>query len=111
MNKDPLIFIQHILDSIEKIESYVEGMSKQEFSDSIKTQDAVIRNLEIIGEAAKNVPTSFRSTYPEIPWQKISGLRDVLIHMYFGIDLDIVWEVIQRDLPELRDRLYKSSKK
>ncbi len=105
MKKDPVIFIKHITESIGKIEEYTKGITKGEFTGSPKTHDAVIRNLEIIGEAAKNVPKAFRDKYPGVRWREISGLRDVLIHMYFGVDLDIVWNIIKKDIPMLKGEM------
>ncbi len=97
MKKEASIFLEHILESIDKIESYILGFSEKEFRASDQIQDAVIRNLEIIGEAVKNVPTDFRSKFPKVPWKEIGGMRDVLIHQYFGVDLDAVWDVINDD--------------
>ena len=68
-------------------------------------QDAVIRRLEIIGEAVKNIPFSFRKEYPKIPWKKISGLRDILIHEYFGVDMRLVWRITKKDMPEFKKRI------
>ncbi len=93
------------MESINKIESYTLGFPEKEFRASNQIQDAVIRNLEIIGEAAKNVPADFRSKFPKIPWKEISGMRDVLIHQYFGVDLDAVWKVINDDLPALKQKI------
>ncbi|MBS3118571.1 DUF86 domain-containing protein [Candidatus Woesearchaeota archaeon] len=101
MKKDAEIFLEHILESIEKIESYTAGVSEKKFKSSDQIQDAVIRNLEVIGEAAKNVPADFRGKFPEIRWKEISGMRDILIHQYFGVDLDIIWKIISDDLPKL----------
>ncbi len=102
MKKDSLIFIKHILDSINKIENFVKGFSKEHFFKDEKTQDAVIRRIEVIGEAVKNIPSAFRDNYPEIPWTKIAGMRDKLMHHYFGIDLETVWKVVNENIPQLK---------
>ena len=100
--RDAILFLYDILEAIAKIESYTEGMNYDEFIHDEKTIDAVIRNLEIIGEAAKNIPEDIKNEYPEIPWKAIAGMRDKLIHSYFGVSLPIVWETIKNDLPILK---------
>lgn len=105
MKKDPKIFLKHIVESIEEIEKYTKGVSKEEFFKDSKSQDAVIRRIEIIGEAVKNLPSGFKNKHPEISWPEIAGMRDVLIHEYFGVDLDIVWETIKKDLPDLKEKI------
>ena len=105
MKKDPKVFIGHILESIHLIEKYIDQISKKEFLESINIQDAVIRRLEIIGEAVKNLPPEFRAEYPDIQWRQIAGMRDVLIHGYFGVDLDLTWNVVKSDLPELERKV------
>ena len=105
MKKDPKVFIGHILESIHLIEKYVDQMSKDDFLKSVSIQDAVIRRLEIIGESVKNIPLEFREEYPDIPWRQIAGMRDVLIHGYFGVDLDLTWKVVKSDLPELERKV------
>ena len=105
MKKDPKVFIGHILESIHLIEKYVDQMSKDDFLKSVSIQDAVIRRLEIIGEAVKNIPPEFRDEYPDIPWRQIAGMRDVLIHGYFGVDLDLTWKVVKSDLPKLERKI------
>lgn len=107
MKKDPLVFIKHILESIEKIESNLKNASKDEFLKDENLCDATIRRLEIIGEASKNIPPSFRKKFPEFMWEKIAGLRDKLIHHYFGVDLDIVWKVVKEDIPQLKQNIKK----
>lgn len=105
MKKDPKVFLSHILESIEKIDEFTREVSKSEFLTSVKTQDAVIRRLEIIGEATKNIPKSFREKHPEIPWNEIAKMRDKLIQGYFGVDLNITWNVVKKDLPSLMKKI------
>ena len=97
--------LEDIIDCIERIAIYVGNMSYDEFMADSKTQDAVIRNLEIIGEAVKQLPKNFTNAHNDIPWREISGTRDRLIHDYTGVNYDIVWVVIANDLPSLRPRL------
>jgi len=99
MPRDFKVFIDDILEGINKIRLYTAGMVYESFIDDNKTVDAVLRNLEIIGEAAKGIPENIRQENPEIEWQKVIGLRNVLIHQYSGIDLEIVWDIICHKLP------------
>jgi len=94
-----------ISDAVERILLYTSEMTYREFILDVKTQDAIIRNLEILGEAVKNLPPPFTEQYPEIPWRFIAGMRDKLIHHYFGVSLAIVWETAQSDIPRLREWL------
>jgi uncharacterized protein with HEPN domain len=102
MKKDILIFLEDIVKNVELIEKFTYGMDKEKFNQDVKTQYSVIRGIEIIGEATKNLPDDFKDKYPEIPWKDIAGMRDKLIHAYFGVSFEKVWLVTKRDLPELR---------
>ena len=105
--RDTRVFLEDILESIEKIEEYTTDVNEEEFYENTFVQDAVIRRLEIIGEAVKNIPDDFRVKYPDIPWRQIAGMRDVLIHAYFGVNLRRVWKVIKEDIPELKLKILK----
>lgn len=94
-----LDFLRDILEAARRIESYTEGMTYEAFLGDTKTQDAVIRNLEIIGEATKNLSAEVREEHHDVPWRGMAGVRDRLIHDYFGINLDIVWQIITDELP------------
>jgi uncharacterized protein with HEPN domain len=96
------VYIQDILEAIKKIENYTHDLDYNDFKKSDLTVDGVVRNLEIIGEAAKNIPTEIKIKYKNIEWKKIMGLRDILIHEYFGVDLVILWDIIQNKLPSLK---------
>ena len=102
MTKDPRVYLAHILERANRIEEYLRD-GQAAFKNDPKTQDAVIRNFEVIGEAAKRVPEEYRAAHPSIPWQLMAGFRDVLIHGYEGVDLSRVWTTATRDLPAVRD--------
>ena len=94
--------LDDILICMEKIQSYLSGLSYEQFSNDSKAQDAIIRNIEIIGEATKYLSDSIKSRYNHIPWKEIAGTRDRLIHGYFGVNIDIVWEIVTIDIPRLK---------
>lgn len=103
--RDWKLFIADILESIDLIENYVEGMSFEDFHSDRKTIDAVVRNLEIIGEASRNIPEDVRSEYPDIDWKGIIGLRNRIAHEYFGVDISIIWFIIKQELPLLKQKI------
>jgi len=96
-----IAYLEDILEAIERIVQYVENQSEETFYQSIEKQDAVIRRLEIIGEAAKKISAETRNQYPNIPWKEMAGMRDVLIHEYFGVSPTIIWNVIKNELAHL----------
>jgi len=103
MHRDYLLYLDDILDAIHQIQSYVQGQDEAAFALDRKTQDAVIRNLEIIGEAARNLPEKIKEAAAEIDWRKITGLRNILIHEYFGISVPILWDILQNKLGPLEE--------
>ncbi len=103
--KDTRVLIDDILESIRKIERYVGHTSAAEFLADGEMQDAVIRRLAIIGEAAKNFPSALQQKYPPVPWKKIAGMRNILIHEYSEVDAQRVWDTIQKDIPDLRKKM------
>jgi uncharacterized protein with HEPN domain len=99
--KDDHLYLIHIMECIQRIEEYTKD-GRDDFMDSSMKQDAVIRNFEVIGEAAKRLSPNRRDFYPGVPWRRISGFRDLLIHNYMGVDLNEVWNIVENDLPELK---------
>jgi len=103
--KETGIFLEHILENIKKIEKFSIGMAKEDLEKNELKQYAIVRAIEIIGEAARNLPLKFRERHSEIPWKNIIGTRDIMIHRYFGIDTDIVWNIIKEDLPKFKRQI------
>ena len=105
--RDPTLYLKDILEAMEAIERFVEGMEFEDFKMDDKTSSAVIRKFEIIGEATKNVPETIKQKYPIIPWREMAGMRDKLIHFYFGIKYDLVWHTIKDVIPEVKSLIRK----
>ena len=111
MKKDHKVFLDHILESIKLIEEYRSEKTRDDFLKSVGLQDMIVRRLEIIGEAVKNLPQEIKEKHLDIPWKRIAGMRDILIHEYFGIDLGLTWEVVEKELPYLKKSIIEIKEK
>jgi uncharacterized protein with HEPN domain len=98
-------FLSDIREAIQRISTYLAGIDYETFVKDTKTQDAVIRNMEILGEAAKNLSEDFRAAHPGVPWKKMAGSRDRLVHHYFGVNLDIVWQIVSTELSKVNEQI------
>lgn len=107
MKEETKTFLEYILENINDIESFLNGVSKKELINNKEKQNAIVRGLEVIGEATKNIPYNFKEECPEVKWKEIAGTRDKIIHHYFGVDLNIIWEIVKRDLPVLKKQILK----
>lgn len=108
--RTPKLYFQDILDSIKKIENYLQGCIYKRFVTDEMVLDAVVRNIEIIGEAALQMPLETKKIHPEIPWVKITGMRNKIVHEYFGVDVEILWQTIKEDLPKLKRQIESASR-
>jgi len=107
VKKDNHVYLKHILDAIYRIEEYTKEVKYKDFMDKNLIQAGVMREIEIMGEATKRLTQEFKEKYPDIPWKKMAGTRDKLIHDYFGVDIDAVWHTVKQDIPALRVKVRK----
>ena len=105
MSRDYDAYLEDIREAVDRIQEYVQGITRDAFVAERMRFDAVIRNLEVIGEAVKQVPDSVRQNYPDVEWRKIAGLRDILIHKYFNINVEIIWDIVESKLPTLKAQI------
>jgi len=108
--KNDLAYIEHILESIDAIMKFSKGINKEELTSNRLKQSAIVREIEIIGEAVKNISGGIKDKHKEIEWKEIAGTRDKMIHHYFGVDLDIIWNIIKINLPDLKKKILKIKK-
>jgi uncharacterized protein with HEPN domain len=107
MKKDDTVYLRHIIDAFLQIERYTNGVTYEEFLSNSLLQDAVIRQLEVMGEAARNLSADLQNEYPAIPWRQMISLRNRMIHAYFNVNLQIIWEIIQGDIPNLKQDMMR----
>ena len=105
MPREYKVYLRDMLEAIEKIGNYTENMSRDDFLENEMVKDAVLRNLEVLGEAAKQIPDNVRDENPDVEWKKIAGLRDILTHVYFGVDMEIIWDIVKNKNPGLKEKI------
>ena len=105
MGKEDIVYLRHIFDAISRIDEYTQTMNYNDFASNHLVQDGVIRQIEIMGEATKKLSESIRNKYPDVPWKDMAGMRDKLIHHYFGVDMEAVWDTTKKDVPVLREKI------
>jgi len=105
MKRNILVFIDDIIEAIESIEEYIEGHTFDSFQTNKMLFDAVVRNLEVIGEASKSIPDEIRDRYDDVPWQRMVGLRNILIHEYFGVNKQVIWKIVSENIPEIKPKM------
>ena len=107
--KDDSVYVDHMLDCIQRIDEYIED--KEQFYSSRLVQDAVVRNLQVMAESSQRLADDIKKSYSDIPWKNISGFRNILVHDYLGVDLDMIWSVVEQDLPKLQQALMKQQER
>jgi uncharacterized protein with HEPN domain len=105
LRRDPSFYITHMLESIDLVEQFISGVDKVGYMGNVEKQEAIVRRISIMGEASKGVPDEVKGRYSDVPWRRIASMRDILIHGYFRVDLDLVWTVATEELGPLRRRL------